>query len=155
MHGFACAAGRMDLMQLRKYQAVGNDFLLLLDLEEQQPIDEARARALCDRRRGVGADGLIRLTPGRDGADVTFELRNSDGSPAETSGNGLRCVTRALLDDGLVAGPRVVIETVVGQRVATVGDAGVIGVEMGWARIDDAPDGTSPRSPLVDRGATD
>ena len=72
-------------MQLRKYQAVGNDFLLLLDLDEQQPIDEARARALCDRRRGVGADGLIRLTPGTDGADITFELRNSDGSPAETS----------------------------------------------------------------------
>jgi diaminopimelate epimerase len=142
----------MDLMQLRKYQAVGNDFLLLLDLEEQQPIDEARARALCDRRRGVGADGLIRLTPGKDGADITFELRNSDGSPAETSGNGLRCVTRALLDAGLVAGPRVVIETVVGQRVATVGDDGVIGVEMGSARIEDVPDGPSSRSSLVDLG---
>ena len=58
-------------MQLRKYQAVGNDFLLLLDLEEQHPIDEDRARALCDRRRGVGADGLIRLTPGRDAARST------------------------------------------------------------------------------------
>ena len=139
-------------MQLRKYQAVGNDFLLLLDLEEQHPIDEARARALCDRRRGVGADGLIRLTPGRDAADITFELRNSDGSPAETSGNGLRCVTRALLDAGLAAGPRVVIETVVGQRVATVGDDGVIGVEMGSARVDDVPDGPSSRSSLVDLG---
>jgi diaminopimelate epimerase len=142
----------MDLMQLRKYQAVGNDFLLLLDLEEQQPIDEARARAVCDRRRGVGADGLIRLTPGREGADITFELRNSDGSSAETSGNGLRCVTRALLDVGLVAGPSVVIETVVGQRVATVGDDGVIGVEMGSASIEELPDAPSSRSSLVNLG---
>jgi diaminopimelate epimerase len=142
----------MDLMQLRKYQAVGNDFLLLLDLEEQQPIDEARARAVCDRRRGVGADGLIRLTPGREGADITFELRNSDGSSAETSGNGLRCVTRALLDVGLVAGPSVVIETVVGQRVATVSEDGVIGVEMGSASIEELPDAPSSRSSLVNLG---
>lgn len=139
-------------MQLRKYQAAGNDFLLLLDLAGEQPVDEARARAVCDRRRGVGADGLIRLTPGKDGADITFELRNSDGSPAETSGNGLRCVTRALFDAGLVSGSRAVIGTVVGQRVATVGDDGVIGVEMGSARIEDVPDGPSPRSSLVDLG---
>ena len=139
-------------MQLRKYQAIGNDFLLLLDLETRWRIDEARARALCDRRRGIGADGLIRLTPGADGADITFELRNSDGSPAETSGNGLRCVARALLDVGLVTGPRVVIRTVVGPRVATVGANGVIGVEMGSAKIEELADGPSPHSALVDLG---
>ena len=152
MHGIAGAAGTMELMQLRKYQALGNDFLVLVDLDERQPIDEARARAVCDRRRGVGADGLIRLTPGRDGADITFELRNSDGSPAETSGNGLRCVARALLDIGLAHGPKVVIGTVVGQRVATVGDDGVVGVEMGSARLEDVPDAPSSRSSLVDIG---
>src|SRR5437899_11516611 len=150
MHGFAGATGRMGVMQLRKYQAVGNDFLLLLDLEDQWPIDEARVRAVCDRRRGVGADGVIRLTPGNDGADVTFELRNSDGSPAETSGNGLRCVARALLDAGIVVGPRVVIGTVVGRRGATVGDDGIIGVEMGSAEIKPAPDAPSARAALVD-----
>src|SRR5207245_6564126 len=53
---------------------------------------------------------------------------------------------------GLVAGPSGVIETVVGARVATVGDAGVIGVEMGSARIEDVPDGPSSRSSLVDLG---
>ena len=47
-----------------------------------------RARALCDRHRGVGADGLITLLPGRDGADCTMELRNADGEIAEMSGNG-------------------------------------------------------------------
>ena len=139
-------------MQLRKYQAVGNDFLLLLDLDDQQPVDEARARALCDRRRGVGADGVIRLTPGRNGADITFELRNSDGSPAETSGNGLRCVARALIDAGIATGPRVVIDTVVGPRAATIGDDGVIGVEMGGAQLESPPDAPSPRSMLVDLG---
>ena len=49
-------------------------------------------RALCDRHRGVGADGFIRSCPGRDGADLSMVLRNADGSEAEISGNGVRCL---------------------------------------------------------------
>jgi diaminopimelate epimerase len=142
------------MMRLEKYQGLGNDFLILLDDDGTQPIDEATARALCDRHLGVGADGVIRATKAdtATGAQVAMALRNADGTPAETSGNGLRCVTRALLDVGLVAGPSVVIETVVGQRVATVSEDGVIGVEMGSASIEELPDGPSSRSSLVNLG---
>jgi len=119
---------------LRKYHALGNDFLILFDLDGHQALDAATAASLCDRHRGVGADGLIRVTAGREGADVGMELRNADGGRAETSGNGLRCVARAVVDAGLIAGPGLVIATDVGARRARVGDGGV-SVEMGAVRI--------------------
>src|SRR5690606_15498015 len=65
-------------MRLTKHHGLGNDFLVLLDLDGTQPIDEDIARAVCDRHRGVGADGLIRVTTmrGEDGAvRFAMELR--------------------------------------------------------------------------------
>ena len=49
-------------MRLTKHHGLGNDFLVLLDADGSHPVAPAQARALCDRRRGVGADGLIRAT---------------------------------------------------------------------------------------------
>jgi len=121
-------------VRLRKYHGLGNDFLILFDLDGAQPVDAATAAAVCDRHRGVGADGLIRLTAaalGTVGSDVTMELRNADGGRAETSGNGLRCVARAVVDAGLVGGPELVITTDVGDRRATVGADGYVSVDMG------------------------
>ena len=81
-------------MQLSKHHGLGNDFLVLLDPEGTAPIEPAQARALCDRRTGVGADGLLWAGPGTDGADVTMVLLNADGSRAEMSGNGIRCLAQ-------------------------------------------------------------
>jgi diaminopimelate epimerase len=83
-------------MQLTKHHGLGNDFLVLIDLDDATPIDADLARHVCDRRRGIGADGLMRVSPGTDGADVTMTLRNRDGSPAEMSGNGIRCLGQAV-----------------------------------------------------------
>ncbi len=83
-------------MRLTKHHGLGNDFLVLVDLEGTTPIDAGLAQAVCDRRRGVGADGLIRVSPGTGGADVTMSLRNADGSVAEMSGNGIRCLGQAV-----------------------------------------------------------
>ncbi|MCU1374359.1 MAG: dapF, partial [Actinomycetia bacterium] len=60
------------------------------------PVDGPLARALCDRRTGVGADGLLWAGPGTAGADVTMTLHNADGSRAEMSGNGIRCLAQAV-----------------------------------------------------------
>jgi len=123
---------------LRKYHGLGNDFLILFDLDGAQPVDAAMAAALCDRHRGVGADGLIRVTAGElgsIGSDVTMELRNADGGRAETSGNGLRCLAKAVVDAGLVAGPDLVISTDVGDRRATVGADGYVSVDMGHVAV--------------------
>ena len=75
------------MTRLSKLHATGNDFLVTTD-----PVTPRIAVALCDRHRGVGADGLIALGPGGGGADCTMTLFNADGGLAEMSGNGIRCL---------------------------------------------------------------
>jgi diaminopimelate epimerase len=82
---------------LTKHHALGNAFLVLFD---DQPLPRlpygVLARRWCDRRRGLGADGLIvALTNPPDGHDVGMVLHNADGSRAEMSGNGIRCLVQA------------------------------------------------------------
>ncbi len=93
---------------LAKYQGLGNDFLVLVDMDGSRPSGAELARAVCDRHLGFGADGLVRAAsaPAGSGAELTFDLRNADGSAAEMSGNGLRCLVHAVIDAGAVrAGP--------------------------------------------------
>ena len=106
-------------MKLTKHHGLGNDFLVLLDLEGRHPIDEDIAVAVCDRHRGVGADGLIRATAG-DGGRVRMELRNGDGSRAEMSGNGISCLAQAVVRAGLAADGVVEVDTDAGERTVTV-----------------------------------
>ncbi|MET0738731.1 MAG: diaminopimelate epimerase [Acidimicrobiales bacterium] len=84
-------------LPLTKHHGLGNDFLVLLDLSATLDVDGDLARAVCNRTTGIGADGLIRARLDPDGADVRMELWNSDGSVAELSGNGLRCLAQALV----------------------------------------------------------
>ena len=118
------------MMRLEKYHGLGNDFLVLLDLGDCCKVDAEAVRALCDRHRGVGADGVIRVTPG-----PTMELYNADGSRAEMSGNGIRCLAMAMVDAGL-SGPRMTVHTDAGDKEVTVDDDGWASVDMGMAKID-------------------
>jgi diaminopimelate epimerase len=142
-------------MRLEKYHGLGNDFLIVLDADDRHPLDGPLARRLCDRHRGVGADGIIRVTAGGDGADVVMELRNADGGRAETSGNGLRCVAQAAVDAGMVEGPVVRVRTDAGLRTVTLLGDGRVRVEMGRAvpgsAVDDLP-GSVLRAAAVDMG---
>ena len=72
----------------------GNDFVLL---EGPQDLTPARVRALCDRRTGIGADGIIVIAPGQ-GVRRAVMVHNADGSIADACGNGYRCVARYLLE---------------------------------------------------------
>ena len=128
------------MIRLEKYHGLGNDFLVLLDLGDKCPVDAAAVRALCDRHRGVGADGVIRVTPGPErppgrGTGPTMELFNADGSRAEMSGNGIRCLAMAMVDAGL-SGPEMVVQTDAGPRRVTVDDDGWASVDMGMAKVD-------------------
>lgn len=107
-------------LRLWKYEGAGNDFLVWFDLEGTRPVTDDEVRALCDRHHGVGADGLLRVLTGDGSADVRMELRNADGSPAEMSGNGVRCLAHAVVDRGLVAGDEVVVATDAGLRPVTI-----------------------------------
>jgi diaminopimelate epimerase len=75
----------------KKYEGLGNDFLLL-ELPAES-ITESAVRRLCDRHFGVGADGILLVGPPRTaGSDATMIIRNADGSQPEMCGNGIRCV---------------------------------------------------------------
>ena len=129
------------VMRVSKLHGTGNDFLVTVALDGSGA-SAAVARALCDRHRGIGADGLISLLPGVDGADCTMELRNADGSLAEMSGNGIRCLAWVARRQGLGGSERLVVDTGGGRRVVTTafgaGDTPHASVDMGPVTFDPA-----------------
>jgi len=127
-------------MQLTKHHGLGNDFLVLLDLDGTQPVSAEQAVALCDRRTGIGADGVLTVTPGTAGADVTMRLHNADGTRAEMSGNGIRCLAQAVFQSGFAQPPALRVATDVGVRTVTVVSTTSpaqhrMSVEMGVAKV--------------------
>lgn len=119
------------MVRLTKHQALGNDFLVALARDQPglEPSPEV-ARRLCHRHLGVGADGMIFGLP-HPTATVEMVLFNADGSPAEISGNGIRCLVNALdtgeSDHLLVATPGGVREVRIEAR-PTPGEI--------WATVD-------------------
>ncbi len=140
---------RMTL-HLTKHHGLGNDFLVALERANPGVCpDPARSVALCDRHLGVGADGVLYGLAGSTGADLEMVLHNSDGSAAEISGNGIRCLAQAWLRasfgarDAEMVGAIVVIDTPAGRRtleVRAVTDSNemVLSVDMG--RVGPGPD---------------
>jgi diaminopimelate epimerase len=115
-----------------------NDFVLILDRESMLEVGPAEVRFICNRRAGVGGDGLLRAVLAKhvegwdgDGALWFMDYRNADGSIAEMCGNGIRVFMRYLLDQDLASGPVVEIATRSGLKVATALPDGRIGVTMG------------------------
>jgi diaminopimelate epimerase len=119
-----------------------NDFVLLPDPDDALALTEARVRALCDRQRGLGADGVLRLVraeriglAGLDSVEWFMDYRNADGSIAEMCGNGARVFARYLVDAGLAKPGEFAIGTRAGARPVTVHDDGAVTVGMGPARV--------------------
>ena len=106
-----------------KMEGLGNDFVVI----EGCVPDPAQVRAWCDRRRGIGADGVLVISvPGRSGAAARMSLWNSDGSVAESCGNGLRCVARYVFDRGWADGRAFTVETPAGHsQVEVMADGSV------------------------------
>jgi diaminopimelate epimerase len=120
-----------------------NDFIVLLDPDAKFGLSERQAWALCDRRQGLGADGVLRAVPA-DGGGWFMDYRNADGGAAEMCGNGARVFALALRDAGLVAADEFVVQTRGGERSVRFLDGDVI-VGMGAAT-------TSARSVAVSVG---
>lgn len=134
-------------MHLTKHHGLGNDFLIALDEANGGALapTPTLARSLCDRHTGLGADGLIwgrRPSPDQVGVDVVFQLWNADGSEAEVSGNGLRCLAQAVARArGLMDG-ELCIQTQGGVRRATVratADPSVLDVEVEMGPVTAGP----------------
>jgi diaminopimelate epimerase len=117
-------------VRFAKYEATGNDFVMIVDLDDVRPCTPEEAAALCDRRFGVGADGLIRVVRGRDAA-LFMDYRNADGSTAEMCGNGVRCVAALARDAGLIDMEAFDVATLTGIHRVELRADGPISVEMG------------------------
>ena len=140
----------MNDLTMTKHHGLGNDFLVTFAV----PADPAAlARRVCDRRRGIGADGLL-VGEAADGYAARMTLYNADGSRAEMSGNGIRCFAQALaarrgcLDEQLIltdAGDRRVVLTATDDpstidASVEMGEIGVLAEPVGWRELGCHPD---------------
>ncbi len=131
-------------MEFSKYEATANDFIMVdrtRDAGEPGPSADT-VIALCDRRRGVGADGVILILPSK-AADVAMRIINADGSEAEMCGNGLRALLLFAHDRGILNEPEATVETASGiktvRRETSTAGEDLFTVNMGspaWMRAD-------------------
>ncbi len=140
-------------MKFTKLQATGNDFVLI-EADRMRRDWAKLSQAMCDRRFGVGSDGLILLLKSK-AADFRMRMFNPDGSEAEVCGNGLRCFARYVVSTGLADARRsITIETSAGIKTAVPQDRGSrFQVDMGQPRFrpEDLPVAvTAKRVPILD-----
>ncbi|UUV33870.1 diaminopimelate epimerase [Amycolatopsis roodepoortensis] len=130
----------MGGIEFLKGHGTQNDFVLLPDPDGRLELTEARVAALCDRQRGLGADGVLRIVRSaalgvESGGEWFMDYRNADGSIAEMCGNGVRVFVRHLVDSGLVSERDFVIGTRAGDRPVQMHADGSVTVQMGPATI--------------------
>ena len=124
-----------------KGHGAGNDFVVVPDLEGRLNLTPQAVAEMCDRHRGVGGDGLLRVVRGKRG--YFMDYRNADGSLAETCGNGLRVFARYLVESGLEHRGHFTVETRGGDVDITVSpnDANFsdIALRLGASQAEDQP----------------
>ncbi|MBM5783442.1 MAG: diaminopimelate epimerase [Cyanobacteria bacterium K_DeepCast_35m_m1_288] len=124
-------------LSFSKYQGLGNDFLMLDGRAASDPnfvfgLTPELVVELCDRRFGVGGDGVILALPPNNGGELRMRIFNADGTEPEMCGNGIRCLARFLADrDGDGPGRTWQIDTLAGRIVPELLPDGTIRVDMG------------------------
>ncbi len=117
-------------MHFAKYHGIGNDFILVADPEGRITLTAEAVAKLCDRRLGIGADGVIRVAAGPVGTDLFMDYVNSDGSIGEMCGNGIRCLALFARDRGIVEGDQLSIATRAGTKKVWI-EGDLVRVDMG------------------------
>lgn len=136
------AASAAKWRRFVKMHGLGNDFVVIDARERPFPLNEAKARAIADRRTGIGCDQLLILEKpgsGRGLADVFMRIHNNDGGEVSACGNGARCVADHVMRE--TGRDALVIETAAGMLDASVAANGPRGerritVDMGPAKLD-------------------
>lgn len=134
------------MLHFVKGHGTENDFILLPDPAGLLELTPALVRALCDRRGGIGADGVLRVVPlsklpgsaPAAGVEWFMDYRNADGSTAQMCGNGIRVYARYLVDSGLAEPGALQLATRHGVRQVDLAATGDVTVDMGTARTLDA-----------------
>ena len=114
-------------MEFVKAEGLGNDFIVVT---EPLAISSERIASLCERKTGVGADGILEITA-LDEASVAMRYWNADGGEAEMCGNGLRCVALIAVEYGIVDGPSLTVRSAVTDHPATVSSDGIVRAFVG------------------------
>ena len=102
------------LLHFYKMNGAGNDFIVIDNRNLSTNLSAGQIEALCDRHRGIGADGLLAVEPATQGADYKFRYYNADGGEAEMCGNGARCFGKFAAHLGEKVAEAVSFETVAG-----------------------------------------
>lgn len=105
-------------MNFYKMNGAGNDFIVIDNRDLKTNLDTETIEALCDRHRGIGADGLLAVEPAENGADYKFRYYNADGGEAEMCGNGARCFGRFTAHLANEVKDSVTFETIAGTLTA-------------------------------------
>src|SRR3954466_7891381 len=128
-------------MRFEKWQALGNDYLIVERDRLPFELTADRVRRLCDPHPGVGADGVLLLQPpGEPGFVARLRIFNPDGSEAELSGNGAREAIMYLRRHGWTDADTFSIETPAGEIRPTILDERTCRVDMGRAKVGEAGD---------------
>ena len=125
------------MIEFTKYHGLGNDFILIDNRHQTDPIISSEtAVQLCDRHFGIGADGVIFALPG-NGADYSMRIFNADGSEPEMCGNGIRCLAQfiAHLEGTEQSGRSYRIQTGAGIITPRLEDNGQVTVDMGLPQL--------------------
>ncbi|MHA1154421.1 MAG: diaminopimelate epimerase, partial [Alphaproteobacteria bacterium] len=124
----------MNTRAFIKMHGLGNDFVVVDAREVPFALDDGRARALADRRSGVGCDQIVVLEPPRNGrADVFLRFWNSDGGEVDACGNGTRCAASLIMAES--GRETIAIETEAGLLGAQAAGPGRVTVDMGRADL--------------------
>jgi diaminopimelate epimerase len=123
-------------VRFEKWQALGNDYVIVEAADLPAPLTPPAVRALCDRHTGIGADGILLLAPPDEpGYVARLRIFNPDGSEAELSGNGAREAIMYLRHRGWTDRDQFSIRTVAGEIRPTILSATTCRVDMGWAKL--------------------
>ena len=149
-------------MRFLKGHGTENDFVLLPDPDGRLALTPALVRRLCDRRAGVGGDGVLRIVPAAvepdgqrwaDDAHWFMDYRNADGSVAEMCGNGVRVYARFLVREGLAEPGHLRLATRGGVKEVDVpAGGGPVSVDMGPAVVGEPVDVDGASATAVDMG---
>lgn len=125
-------------MRFEKWQALGNDYVIVERDQLPAPLTPELVRALCDRHTGIGGDGVLELAPADEPGFVAhLRIFNPDGSEAELSGNGAREAILYLRRHGWTDAPQFSIRTIAGEIRPTILSDTECRVDMGRARVDE------------------
>ena len=148
----------MKAVDFEKWQALGNDYVIIEADRLTFELNPARVELLCDQHFGIGSDGILLLAKSDDPA-VVADLRifNPDGSEAELSGNGAREAILYLLREGWTEALTFTVMTASGPVVPTIRPDGTCSVEMGAAKTasEDFPSGNADGTGTVSSGGRD